>query len=90
MDFSTPAPRNFSRLAHALAGVDIGQRISEGLADTLGAPSDLVGAALRYRGADPTVTPAFGSVDLRRTFGVLPVDRPVNGFYGFGQRYLGW
>jgi len=27
---------------------------------------------------------------LRRTFGLAPVDRPVNDFYGWGQRFLGW
>jgi hypothetical protein len=90
MDYGTPAPRNFSRLAEVIAQTDLGRRAGQGIADTLGAPADPVAAALRYGGADPTVTPAFGSVDLRRTFGLEPVDQPVNGFYGWGQRYLGW
>jgi hypothetical protein len=90
MDFRTPSARNFSKLAELIAQQGLGQRIGEGAADTLGAPADLIGAALRYGGADRSITPAFGSVDLRRTFGLEPVDRPVNGFYGWGQQHLGW
>jgi sarcosine oxidase subunit alpha len=36
--------------------------------------------AVNSAGADRSITLAFGSVDLRRTASVTPVDRRVNGF----------
>ena len=81
------SPDSISQLAQALSQKHWGKEA----ADTLGAPADLIAALMRRAGImHPLQEPALGSTDLRRVFGSTPVQEPVGGLYGMGQRFLGW